>query len=146
MRWPRRPGKSAARIAAREPVSDGDYKMPPKGCGAKEQKETREKFLDLYRSRRYGPAAALLAPLLAQCGDFMDWITMDRVRNDLALAELRAGDAAACLKTLEQAIDLAVQGRRCAPGRPSPCDFDNYVDVTKITWFNRALCDKPRRK
>ncbi|WP_256354599.1 hypothetical protein [Variovorax sp. dw_308] len=39
----------------------------------------------------------------------LDWAEKDRIRNDLALAQLRAGDHAGCLKTLEPLREAAGQ-------------------------------------
>ena len=124
---------------------DGEYKTPPKGCGASEQEATRAKFADLYRAKEYARAAAALEPLVAQCREFINWIAIDEVRNDLALAELHSGNAGLCLKTLQDTAAWDAKDEEALKGRLPPCDFDNYVELARKTWFNRALCEKATR-
>jgi hypothetical protein len=125
---------------------DGDYTTPPKGCSASEQEATRATFLDLYRSKSYASAVAVLEPLVTRCREFIHWITIDQIRNDLAIAQLRAGNAAQCLKTLQSTTAWESKDEEALNERLPPCDFTNYVDVAKMTWFNRKLCEKAPTK
>lgn len=84
---------------------------------------------------------------MAQCEKSMNWIEVDQVRNDLALAQYHNGDLQQCLATLNST--LAAQAKdeedlKAGNGKVylPPCDFDNYIDVAKSTWFNKALCTK----
>ena len=125
---------------------DGEYKTPPKGCEASEQEATRAKFLGLYRSKQYAQAAATLEALLTNCREFIHWITADQVRNDLALAQLRSVKPKQCLQTLQATTAWESNDEEALRGNLPPCDFDNYVEVAKKTWFNRKLCEKPATK
>lgn len=126
---------------------DGSYAVPPPACTRDARQALRDRALASYRSRRYAQAAGALQGLLAQCGAFMHWIETDRVRNDLALSQYRAGEREQCLETLKSTLAAEFRDEEeLRRGGPRiylpPCDFDNYVEVAKATWFNRALCTK----
>jgi len=126
---------------------NGTYSIPPAACTNDAQQAVRDKSLRLYRAHRYAEAANLLRTLTMQCSNFINWIETDRIRNDLALAEFRDGQPAQCLATLNQTVagnakdleDLkSGNGNVFLP----PCDYDNYLEVAKSTFFNKALCTK----
>jgi hypothetical protein len=126
---------------------DGKYRVPPAACTASSRKAQRQKFLQLYRARQYAAAASILNMLTAQCTDFMNWIEMDEVRNDLALAQYHQGEFAQCVQTLNTTIAGQVKDEaelKSGTGAAflPPCDFDNYAEVAKATWFNKAMCVK----
>lgn len=118
----------------------GIYKTLPARCTHQAQQAGRKAFLELYRARQFAAASEKLAQLLAACGEFMNWVEIDAVRNDLALAQFHDGKPAACLKTL-----AATRAAKAADaddlGLP-PCDHDNYIEVAKATWHNLTLCKK----
>jgi hypothetical protein len=117
---------------------NGEYRMLPAACTDKARASRLEQARLAYREREYAKARTDLRALISDCGQFTDWITLDRERNELALAELRAGDAAQCLKVLAQ---TRVAGADDEAGLDlSPCDKDAYLDVAKSTWHNRKLC------
>jgi len=117
---------------------DGEYRMPPATCTDDARASRLEQARLAYRGGEYAKARLDLRALISDCGQFTDWITLDRERNDLALAELRAGDAAQCLEVLAQ-TRVAGADDEAALGLP-PCDKDVYLDVAKSTWNNRKLC------
>lgn len=119
---------------------DGTYRSPPTVCTNAGRQKLRDQFLRMYRSHRFSPAAEILQALILQCQEFMDWIEIDRVRNDLALAQYRNGDPQQCLITLN--TTLASNAKSENDLSLPPCDFDNYIGVAKSTWFNMALCSK----
>jgi len=101
----------------------------------------------LYRARRFGPATDTLQGLISRCETFMGWIEIDQVRNDLALAQYHNGETQQCLATLNTTLAAKVKDEeelRAGNGGVylPPVDFDNYIDVAKSTWFNKALCTK----
>ncbi len=78
----------------------GDYLRPTPACTDKAIAASRQKFKRAYDAKDYALAQATLAPVLAQCDATLTGVHMGWIRNDLALAQLRAGDAAACRQTL----------------------------------------------
>jgi hypothetical protein len=118
----------------------GLYKLPPASCASKQQQVRRAEFLSLYRAKKFAKAKDVLSGLLTECADFIDWIEIDKVRNDLALAQYHAGDAAACLGTLAE-TRAGMAKDEADLGLP-PCDHDNYIGTAKATWHNQKLCGK----
>jgi len=130
---------------------DGTYRIPPAECTSVGRQKLRDSFLSLYRSHRFAKAAGALQSLIAQCSEFMNWIELDHVRNDLALAQYHNGEIEQCLATLNTTLAATVKDEEeLKAGSGSiylpPCDFDNYIDVAKSTWFNKALCTKAMSK
>ncbi len=126
---------------------DGTYSMPPTACTAAARQKQRDTSLGLHKARRYSAAAQALEGLINQCGGFMNWIEIDQVRNDLALAQYRNGEFAQCLSTLsETRVGHVKDEEELASGNGPvflpPCDFDNYIAVARATWFNKSLCSK----
>jgi hypothetical protein len=81
----------------------------------------------------------------------MNWIEIDQVRNDLALAQYHSGEFQQCLTTLNDTLAGTVKDEvELKSGNGNvylpPCDFDNYIGVAKATWFNKALCTKAKTK
>jgi len=77
----------------------------------------------------------------------MNWIEIDEIRNDLALAQYHNGEFQQCLITLNETLATKVKNEdELKEGKDGfylpPCDFDNYIHVAKSTWFNKALCTK----
>ena len=120
---------------------DGVYKPRPEVCEPRQIDAGRAQFLALYRSRKYPEAANALGRLMTRCEHFIDWITIDRMRNDIALAQLHSGDPAQCLKTLESTAAAQLKGEEDLRSGGS-CDAEMYLEVAKATWFNQALCRK----
>jgi hypothetical protein len=72
----------------------------------------------------------------------MNWIVIDSVRNDLALAQFRAGDSSECIETLTTTRAAEYSNDEQLKDAFPPCDFDNYINVAKATWHNRSLCER----
>jgi hypothetical protein len=126
---------------------DGTYFLPTAECTRAGRQKQRDSFLDLYRSRRFAKAAVKIQGLIGQCSKFMDWTELDQARNDLALAQYHNGEIQQCLATLNTTIAATVENgeelkKRSVPFVLSPCFFDNYIEVAKSIWFNKALCTK----
>jgi len=130
---------------------DGTYRLPPSACTDVGRQESRDRFLNLYRSRQYRQAASTLQTLVSQCEVFIGRIEMDRVRNDLALSQYHSGEFSQCVKTLNATLAADFKDEEhLKAGGPHfylpPCDFDNYIEVARSTWFNKALCTKARSR
>ena len=119
---------------------EGVYNVAPTQCLPKQQQSTRNQFLALYKAKQFAQARDMLAGLLSQCSRFINWIAIDQIRNDLALAQYHAGDSNACLQTLAATrAGLEKESEFWLP----PCDHDNYIATAKATWHNQKLCGKP---
>ena len=126
---------------------EGTYRVSPPACTAGARQKLRNQALRWHKAHRYGQAAAALQGLITRCTGFMNWIEIDQVRNDLALAQYRNGEFAQCLATLgdtrvAHVKDEAELASGNSPVFLPPCDFDNYIAVARATWFNRAMCTK----
>jgi hypothetical protein len=126
---------------------DGTYRIPPASCTVEGRKALRDRFQLLYRAHSFSQAASTLQTLMTKCGDFMHWIEIDQVRNDLALSQYHKGEFSQCLQTLNATLAAGVKDEeelKSGEGNVylPPCDFDNYLNVAKSTWFNKALCTK----
>lgn len=130
---------------------DGTYRIPPANCTTGQRQAQRDRFLQLYRAHRYPQATSTLQTLITQCRQFMGWIETDKVRNDLALSQYHSGDFAQCVNTLNGTLVGKVKDEEELKTGNSglylpPCDFDNYIDVAKSTWYNKGLCTKAMLK
>ena len=126
---------------------DGTYRMPPSACTFGGRKAQKDQFIHLYRARRFDQASDALQNLIAKCRSFMSWIEIDQIRNDLALAQYHNREPQQCLATLNDTLAAKVKDEEeLMYGNGDvflpPCDFDNYIEVAKSTWFNKALCTK----
>ena len=119
---------------------DGIYKTVPTSCSANNQRARRNQFLREYRLRKFREASDKASRLLEECGEFINWVEIDRLRNDLAIAQLHDGKPTACLETLATTIAAASLNENDL--NLPPCDHDSYIAVAKATWHNRALCEK----
>ena len=119
---------------------DGVYRKPQGRCTKAGQRNARDTFARNYRAKRFNEAVAVLRPVLEQCNDFLDWIEVDRVRNDLALAYLHAGNSEQCAETLRNTRAFEYADEEALRGGLPPCDFDNYIPTAKATWHNMRLC------
>ena len=119
---------------------DGPYQIPPKGCTEAAIKKRRNEFLHAYQRKEYAEAEAILTPLLEGCGDFIDWIEEDELRNEIALAQYHQGNPQACLSTLSKTMASGAAGEEelTLP----PLDREAYLPTAKKIWFNKGLCEK----
>lgn len=125
---------------------DGTYRKPPKLCTRVGQRKASDLFIRHYRSKQYRQAIAALLPVLERCSEFLNWIEVDRVRNDLALAYLHGGSADQCLKTLKDTKAASYADEETLRGALPPCDFDSYVPTAQATWHNMRLCSDQRAR
>ncbi|MCA0370570.1 MAG: hypothetical protein LCH26_05670 [Proteobacteria bacterium] len=119
---------------------DGTYQIPPKACSQASIKKRRKEFLNTYQSKDYPGAEAILTPLLEGCGDFIDWIEEDEIRNEIALTQLHQGNPQACLAALSKTMASGAAGEEelTLP----PLDREAYLATAKKIWFNKRLCEK----
>lgn len=122
----------------------GEYLRPGPGCTGKELSATRARFKQLYASKSYAKAVAVLAPLLSRCsktlGQESDWI-----RNDLAITQYHLGRLSDCRKTLEPLAKDAARTEEELRSSLPPADFDAYLPIARATRHNLKLCARERR-
>jgi hypothetical protein len=114
---------------------EGDYFPQPPECGAPVVETQRSAFLADYKARRYQAAAQRLEKVLDACGRFLWWMTDAEVRNDLALAQYRAGRPQACVATLEP-----LQRLLGSDASFPPLEQDWADGMVPQIRFNRDLC------
>jgi hypothetical protein len=117
----------------------GTFLIPPKGCGFREVKKTRGAFKALFDKKQYAEAVALLTTLQTTCSRVLDRFEAMWIRNDLALAQHKAGDDAACLATLEPLAEY----RDAPPDEPvgyEPTFSEEFGRIAKATRTNARLC------
>ena len=119
---------------------EGNYIQPAPACTTAGVAASRKAFKRQYDAKDYAAAQATLAPVLTGCDRTLFWITRDWLRNDLALAQLRAGDRAACLKTLQPLLEDAGKTDETIKGDYPPADGDMYLPVIRATRTNVKLC------
>jgi hypothetical protein len=119
---------------------DGLYIMPSSACTPSAIEATRKSFLQKYSQKQFVIAVQKLAPLLIQCKQVINWGDEQWIRNDLALAQFRSGDKAACLKTLSPLNEIAAMTDEEIRGVPEPAYVEHYLDIAKATRTNLRLC------
>lgn len=119
---------------------DGVYRKPQALCTKPGQRKARKRFIRHYRAKQFAQAVTVLRPVIDQCGDFIDWVEIDRVRNDLALAYFHSGNKQQCFATLRQTRAFDQTDEEALRESLPPCDFDNYVATAQATWHNMRLC------
>lgn len=124
----------------------GLYKKSSGSCFAEVRKKRYETANGQYKAKEFAKSEITLKNLVTECADFMSRIESDRVKNDLALSQLRQGELKACLATLDTTIAAKYKNEEHLKSQMPPCDFDNYVLVARSTWFNQALCKKKKVK
>lgn len=125
---------------------EGKYRLPPPRCTPASRKTRNEEFLRLYRAHHYAEAAAMLEALASECGEFIGWIEIDQLRNDLALAQYHSGHSAQCVATLGKTIAGDVKDEEGLKRTLRPCDHTNYIEVAKSIWFNKKMCAKALKR
>lgn len=126
---------------------DGTYRKPPVACTGEGRKKQHNQFMRSYKARDYEQAERVLQSLILQCKQFMHWIEIDQMRNDLALTQYHNRDPQRCLATLKDTLAAKVKNEAELKSGVGdiylpPCDFDNYISTAKSTWFNKAMCTK----
>lgn len=125
---------------------EGKYFLPPPGCNPTEREARRNSFLALYRSHKYSRAYDTLSPLYKQCHDFLTWVEIDAMRNDLAITQFHLGHKKACLSILNDTIGATKANEDELRSNMAPLDFDNYLPVAQATWYNLKQCNKAAEK
>jgi hypothetical protein len=125
---------------------EGTYRIPPPSCTVSSRQTRNKEFLVLYRAHRYIEAAAMLEAHASQCKEFMSWIEIDQLRNDLALAHYHSGAYAQCIATLNTTTAGGFKDETELKNTLPPCDFDNYSEIAKSTWFNKKMCLKAMKR
>lgn len=121
---------------------EGAYLLPPSGCKPDEREARRSFFTAMYRLENYAQAYESLNSFYKQCGDFLNWIEIDKVRNDLAIAQYHLGQNASCLSILKDTLGATQANEEELSASLPPSDFDSYLPVAQATWFNLKLCGK----
>lgn len=121
---------------------DGVYRRPQPGCARSEVASTRKAFKQAYDSKDFTRARALLEPVVARCSGWVHWLDAGWIRNDFALAQLRAGDAAGCRRTLSGFGPLidATEGELRDQHSYAPSDATSLAAVLRAARYNRKLC------
>ena len=126
---------------------EGQYLKPAPGCAPAQVSATRKEFKSLYDRKDYAAARAKLESAFTSCAKTIDWLDTGWIRNDLALAQLRSGDAAACLRTLEPlAKDAARSDAQIRDEMVSPTDVDNWLPVIHAARTILKLCSSAPKK
>jgi hypothetical protein len=125
---------------------DGEYLRPQPGCNRSAVAAARKSFKQAYDRKEFARARSLLEPIVGTCTEWVHWLDMGWIRNDLALAQFRAGEAAACQQTLAgfgPLIDATEADLRNQHNYP-PSDATSLAAVLRAARYNRKLCtDSP---
>jgi hypothetical protein len=118
----------------------GDYLRPTPGCTDRAIATTRRHFKRAYDAKDYRLALTTLAPVLQDCDEVLTGVTKGWIRNDLALAQLRSGDAAACRQTLAPLAEEAGRTDEQLRENYPPVDADVVLPMLKAARTNLRLC------
>ena len=126
---------------------EGLYQKAAPGCAPSALRATRKEFKTLYDRKDFAAARAKIEPAFNNCAKTIDWLDTGWIRNDLALVQLRTGDAAACLRTLEPlAKDAAKSDAQIRDEMVAPTDIENWLPVVKAARTNLKLCASAQKK
>lgn len=125
---------------------EGAYLLPPPGCKRDERAARRDLFRDAYRMEDYLRAHEMLDTFYSQCGNFLNWVEIDAVRNDLAITQYHLGHKEECLAILKNTLGATVANEETLASSLPPSDFESYLPVAKDTWYNLKLCGKDGAK
>jgi hypothetical protein len=118
----------------------GNYFKPSPACTTKAVAASRKTFKRQYDAKDYAAAQSTLAPVLAECDATLYWIDKDWMRNDLALAQFKLGDRAACLKTLQPLREDAAKTDSDLKDEYPPVEAEIYGPVVRAARTNLKLC------
>ncbi|MCE1225589.1 MAG: hypothetical protein LWW87_03770 [Geobacteraceae bacterium] len=124
----------------------GTYHLPPPACTNQAVKKNRTEFKQLYDRKAYSQARTKLEPLLKNCSYLLHWTEEEWIRNDLALAQYKTGDAAACLQTLQPLAEDAAKTDAELRDNYPPSDADVKVPIIAAARTNLNLCKKAAAK
>lgn len=119
---------------------EGIYTRLSAVCTNEAVRESRNRFKQQYDAKRYQTARETLSAVLVKCENVLDWRTIGRIRNDVAITQFNLGDKAGCLQTLQPlAKDAAMTEVEIKENFP-PADADDHLPIAKATRFNLNLC------
>nr|WP_315464015.1 hypothetical protein [uncultured Rhodoferax sp.] len=118
----------------------GVYRRPSPACTNHGMAATRQAFKVLLEQEKFAAAAQTLSPLLRDCAASLHRLDAGWVRNDLAQAQLRNGDAAACLQTLRPLQDWVDLRDTDLHEIPEPVLEDSYLHLAKVTRTRLRQC------
>lgn len=118
----------------------GLYIRPSPACTYKAIDGTRRIFKQQYDKKSFSHAAQILSPILTECAPVLNRFNEWDIRNDLALAQLRSGDAAACQKTLGPLRHLGQMSDQDVREVSEPAFVDVYLRIARATRTNLRLC------
>lgn len=118
----------------------GDYLRRTSTCTDKAIAASRNAFKRAYDRKDYGLAQATLAPMLEDCDALLTGVHKGWLRNDLALAQWRSGDAAACRQTLAPLADEAGKSDPELRKTYSPVDAQQVLPMIRAARTNLRLC------
>ena len=101
---------------------------------------TRRRFAALYRAKAYRQAESVLAPLLTECEQTLDWLESGQIRNDVAVTLFHLGRRAECLDALKPVLDMAGQDEGGLRQGMPPTDFEFFLPIARAAWHNARLC------
>lgn len=119
----------------------GLYIHPSPACTFKGMTITRRKFKTQYDRKEFSTAVQTLSPVLTDCAAVLNRFREGDLRNDLALAQLHSGDAAACLNTLQPLQDLGSMSDEEVRETSVPFDVDLNIQLARKTRTNLKLCN-----
>lgn len=119
---------------------DGLYRRAVPGCTLPERQRARQAFQRQYEARDYESATTALGPVLARCASVLPALEAAWIRNDLALAQLKAGRRPACRQLLQPLAEQAAQPEAKVREELPPADAQAWLRVLRATRTNLALC------
>lgn len=118
----------------------GTYFSSSPACTAKRIAANRKRFKLAYDKKAFSSAVQILSPILVECADVLHHFDNAFMRNDLALAQLRSGDAVACLKTLQPVMHFGFSDAEENINR-EPIYAETYIELARATRTNLRLCN-----
>jgi hypothetical protein len=117
------------------------YSQPTAACLPAAVAKTRRAFKQHYDSKQFADARALLEPVLTDCQRSLDWLTIGRIRNDLAVTLHKLGDRATCRAVLQPLVDDAKMTDAGVLENFPPSDAQMYLPIVRATRTNLKLCN-----
>lgn len=114
------------------------YSLP--NCTPDAVSKVRQEFKAQYDRKDYVTAKRTLSKLLSRCERILHWSDLDWVRNDMALAQYKTGDKAACLQTLQPLTNIASITTSELPESYPPFEAELILPIAKATRTNLKLC------
>jgi hypothetical protein len=121
---------------------DGVYQMPSSMCRASTRERAQTQAKTQFNSASYLEAQATLLSLYRNCMQYLNWIEIDEVRNQLAKSQQRVGRERQCRKTLRETLAAKYSNEDSLRGELAPTDFDNYIPTAQAIWETSASCNK----